>query len=51
MTAESRFEIQVDRNLEGIEFEKVREYLENKVDIWDWEEEVDLINVARVEFK
>ena len=32
-------------------FEKVREYLENKVDIWDWEEEVDLINVARVDFR
>lgn len=31
--------------------QKVKKYLEESADIWDWEEEVDLINAARVEFR
>jgi SNF2 family DNA or RNA helicase/HKD family nuclease len=30
--------------------EKAKRYLEKDIDIWDWDEEVDLINIARVEF-
>ena len=29
---------------------EVREQLEDLTNIWDWDEEVDLINISRVEF-
>jgi hypothetical protein len=31
-------------------FDIARKYLEKIAELWDWDEEVDLINVARVEF-
>jgi len=31
-------------------FERVKHHLEKDIEIWDWEEEVDLINIARVVF-
>ena len=40
MTAESRFEIQVDRNLEGIEFEKKGE-IENAIRLYEKNVEED----------
>jgi len=30
--------------------EKIKHHMEDKLDTWDWDEEVDLLNVCRIEF-
>jgi len=32
-------------------YELIRSHMENKRDFWDWDEEVDLLNISRIEFE
>jgi len=30
--------------------EKIKNYMEKRLDIWDWDEEIDILNISRIEF-